>query len=216
MMHSAHPVASQGHAVQLYPLWLRLWHWTNAFFFLMLIASGASLHFAGSGWPLIPFETARILHNLFGLLLTFAYGGYLLANLFGRNGGHYRPQWPGLPGRLWQQARFYGVGIFRGEPHPFPATVRCKFNPLQQITYLGVMYGGMPVLILSGILFFFPEWAPERFLGMDGLWTVGITHYLLGLFLTAFMLGHIYLATAGETVLGEFRNMIFGAKAGEE
>jgi thiosulfate reductase cytochrome b subunit len=212
----SHSVTATGRTVQLYPLWLRIWHWSNAVSFLMLIVSGASLHFAGSAWPLLPFDTARILHNLFGILLTVAYSGYLLATLRGRNGIHYRPQWQGLLGRLWQQAHFYGVGIFRGAPHPFPATARCKFNPLQQVTYLSVMFGGMPLLIVSGLLFFFPELAPERLLGMDGLWAVGIAHYVLGLFLTAFMLGHIYLATAGETLTGEFGKMIFGAKAGEE
>ncbi|MEO5350275.1 MAG: cytochrome b/b6 domain-containing protein [Magnetococcus sp. YQC-3] len=209
-----HPRSGEG--VELYPVWLRIWHWSNALSFIILIVSGVSLHFAGSTVPLLPFNTARVLHNVFGLLLTFAYGVYALATLFGRNGIHYRPRLAGLPGRLLRQAMFYGVGIFRGEPHPFPATARCKFNPLQQVTYLGVMFVFVPLLILSGLLFFFPEWAPEQFLEMDGLWVVGVAHFLLGLLLTAFMLGHLYLATAGETLLGEFRKMIFGARAGEE
>ncbi|MEO5341703.1 MAG: cytochrome b/b6 domain-containing protein [Magnetococcus sp. MYC-9] len=199
--------------VQLYPLWLRLWHWSNALSFLMLIASGASLHFAGSEAPLIPFDTARVLHNVFGIFLAVAYGAFVLATLLGSNGRHYRPRLRGLPGRLLRQAMFYGVGIFRGEPHPFPATAQSKFNPLQQVTYLGVMFGGLPLLILSGLLFFFPDLTPAQFWEMDGLWVVGVAHTLLGVLLTAFMLGHIYLATAGETVLGEFRKMVFGARA---
>ncbi|MEO5364108.1 MAG: cytochrome b/b6 domain-containing protein [Magnetococcus sp. DMHC-8] len=211
-----HHPAPPADGIELYPVWLRIWHWSNAGSFLMLIATGISLHFAGADVPLMPFDISLILHNIFGVFLTFAYLLFALTTLLGRNGSHYRPSWPGLIGRLLRQARFYGVGIFRGEPHPFPATARCKFNPLQQVTYLGVMFGGMPMLILSGLLFFWPELAPEQLLGMDGLWVVGTAHHLFGLLLTAFMMGHVYLATAGETVLGEFRKMIFGARAGEE
>lgn len=209
--HTQHP---QG--TELYPLWLRLWHWSNAFSFVMLIMSGVSLHLAGSDFPLIPFDTARILHNIFGIFMTLAYLAYAVTTLLGNNGIHYRLRLEGLLERLLRQALFYGVGIFRGAPHPFPATARCKFNPLQQVTYLGVMFAGVPLLILSGLLFFWPEWAPERFLGMDGLWVVGVAHTLFGLLLTAFMMGHIYLATAGETLLGEFRKMIFGERIEED
>ncbi|MBF0584207.1 MAG: cytochrome b/b6 domain-containing protein [Magnetococcales bacterium] len=212
---NTHPSPSSG-GIELYPLWLRVWHWCNAISFLMLILTGVSLHFAGAAIPLIPFNTARILHNIFGIFMTLAYLVYALATVSGRNGIHYRPRWEGLLGRLLCQARFYGVGIFRDEPHPFPSTARCKFNPLQQITYLGVMFAGVPLLIVSGLMFFWPELAPAQFLGMDGLWVVAVSHYLFGLLLTAFMLGHIYLATAGETLLGEFRKMIFGARVEEE
>ncbi len=217
MNTALHPhAAHSGDGIELYPVWLRIWHWSNAFCFLVLIASGVSLHFAGSGVPLIPFNIARMVHNIFGFILILGYLIFVLTTLLGANGIHYRLRLEGLVGRLLRQAMFYGGGIFRGEPHPFPPTARSKFNPLQQVTYLAVMGAGVPLLILSGLLFFFPELAPERFLGMDGLWVVGVAHYLLGLFLIAFMLGHLYLATAGETVLGDFRKMIFGERAGEE
>lgn len=202
--------------VELYPVWIRVWHWINALSFVMLIVSGLSLHFAGSSMPLIGFNNARILHNIFGILLSINCVIYLLATLTGNNAKHYKPQWKGLINRLNRQALFYGIGIFRDEPHPFPATIHCKFNPLQQMTYLGVMFIAMPLLILSGVLFFFPEVAPERFLGFDGVWLVGVSHYLIGLFLTTFMIGHIYLATAGETLFGEFKKMIVGSKCSEE
>ncbi|MBF0162628.1 MAG: thiosulfate reductase cytochrome B subunit [Magnetococcales bacterium] len=210
-----HP-AHRKNGVELYPVWLRIWHWSNALSFVMLIASGVSLHFAGSDLPLIPFDRARVLHNIFGWLLLCAYLVFVATTLLGSNGVHYRPQWSGWMGRLLRQALFYGVGIFRGEPHPFPATARNKFNPLQQVTYLGVMFVAMPLLILSGLLFFWPQWVPEQLWEMDGLWVVGVVHYLLGVLLVAFMMGHIYLATAGETIWGEFRKMVLGARAEEE
>jgi thiosulfate reductase cytochrome b subunit len=40
---------------------LRVWHWTNAALFPLLIATGVSLQFAGADDRLIGFDTARIL-----------------------------------------------------------------------------------------------------------------------------------------------------------
>ncbi|MBF0294490.1 MAG: cytochrome b/b6 domain-containing protein [Magnetococcales bacterium] len=201
---------------ELYPVWIRVWHWCNALSFLALLVTGVSLHFAEPGAPLISFETARVAHNLFGILLGCGWLVFVAGNLWSRNGIHYRPRLHGLLIRLLIQGRFYGVGIFRDEPHPFPATRDAKFNPLQQVTYLMVMYGAMPLLILSGLAFWFDGLTPERVLGMDGLWIAGVVHYLLGLFLTLFLIGHLYLATAGETLLGEFKKMVFGSTLTEE
>ncbi|MBF0370657.1 MAG: cytochrome b/b6 domain-containing protein [Magnetococcales bacterium] len=198
--------------IQLYPVWIRIWHWTNALLFLALTFSGMSMRFAGSGAiPWIPFNTARLLHNSCGILLAVGYVAWFVGNILSGNWRHYVPELKGLIGRLIEQTRFYAVGIFQDAHHPFPATARSKFNPLQQLTYLGVMFVAMPVLIVTGILFFFPEYAPESFLGFDGLWPLAILHYITGLFLMIFLIGHIYLATAGETVIGEFKKMVFGS-----
>ena len=201
---------------QLYPLWLRIWHWSNVVGFLVLIVTGVSLHFATSGSMLIPFNTARVLHNIFGIGLSVGWLIFLIGNFKQGNIVHYKLRLQGLLPRLIKQAMFYGVGIFKGEHHPFPSTAHCKFNPLQQVTYIFVMFVVMPGLIISGLLFFFPELAPEKFLDMDGLWIVGVLHYVIGVFLVTFMIGHIYLATAGEEVTSEFKKMLFGSKLTEE
>ena len=57
-----------------------------------------------------------------------------------------------------KQARFYLYGIMKGEPHPFAATTTDKFNPLQQLaSYLGVMFGLVPLLLITGVLCLYPE-----------------------------------------------------------
>ncbi len=203
-------------SIELYPLWLRIWHWSNALSFILLIVTGASLHFAGANGFLIPFNTARLLHNFFGILLGIGFIAYAVGNVISGNGRHYRPRFQGLTGRLLKQAQFYGSGVFQGEHHPFPPGRDAKFNPLQQMTYLAVMFGAMPLLIVTGLLYLFPEWLPERFLGIDPLWPVAIIHYLIGLFLTLFMIGHLYLATIGEKLTSEFKKMLFGFKLLEE
>lgn len=192
------------------PLWLRLWHWTNALLFLALLVTGVSLHFAMPESPLIPFAAARTVHNVAGIAISILYGTLIVANAVTGNGRQFLPRLKGFPARLKRQQAFYASGIFKGEARPFPMTPERKFNPLQQVAYLGVVYGAMPVLVVSGFLFMFPELAPDRLLGMGGLWPIAVLHYLIGLFLSVFLIGHVYMATAGETVLSEIKMMITG------
>ena len=60
-----------------------------------------------------------------------------------------------------------------------------------------VMYLLMPALLITGIMFLWPELAPDRIMGVDGLLPVAMAHYVLGFFIVLFMLGHIYLGTLG-------------------
>lgn len=196
-------------SLYLYPLWLRLWHWTNALLFLALILSGVSMHYSGTEW-LMPFATARVVHNTAGILLTIAWVGFILANALGGNGRHYRIRWRGLVGRLIAQTRYYLVGIFRGEPHPFHATESMKFNTLQQLSYLGVMYGLMPLLIVSGWAFLYSVYLPETILGIGGVWVAALTHVVVSYLLVLFLLVHLYIITTGETVFANLRAMISG------
>lgn len=135
----------------LYPLWLRIWHWTNATLYIVLILTSISMHYPSPDNPLIPFKTARLIHNTAGILLVFMYLDFLIGNIFTWNGKHYIPNFRGLFQRIYLQTRFYLFGIFKGEPHPFEADENSKFNPLQQITYITIMFVFMPLLIISGL-----------------------------------------------------------------
>lgn len=190
----------------LYPLWLRMWHWLNALLFISLSITGISLHF---GAEFIPFAIARQVHNISGLMLTANWVYHVVGSIRSGNWRHYVPPRKGLLSRVIRQANFYRSGIFRGEPHPFKPTRTQKFNPLQQVTYLGVIYFAMPVLIANGLVYMMPELAIDLF-DRGAIWLVAAVHYLVALFLFVFMLGHIYLATAGSTITADFRTMIGG------
>jgi thiosulfate reductase cytochrome b subunit len=196
--------------LMLYPLWLRIWHWSNALLFLLLVTSGVSLHFAGPDSALIPFRTARSIHNVSGLLMVAGYLVYLVNNIRSNNIRHYIPIWQGLVDRLIIQSKFYGLGIFKGEHHPIPPTENQKFNPLQQLTYVAIMYLAIPAMVITGIMLLMPEYAPDQFLGMGGLWPVAVLHYLIGIGLTAFLISHIYLASGGKTITHDLKKMIHG------
>ncbi|MBF0563408.1 MAG: cytochrome b/b6 domain-containing protein, partial [Alphaproteobacteria bacterium] len=74
---------------------------------------------------------------------------------------------------------------------------------------VGVIYVAMPILIANGLVFMMPELAVDVF-DYGGVWLVAILHYTVGYFLFIFMLGHIYLATTGETLSADLRSMITG------
>ncbi|WP_373509760.1 cytochrome b/b6 domain-containing protein [Thiocapsa sp.] len=196
-------------SLYLYPVWLRLWHWMNALLFLTLITSGVSMHYAGADW-LMPFATARVVHNTAGILLTVGWIGFVAANARSANARHYRIRFRSLIGDLIAQTRYYMIGIFRLEPHPFQVTETMKFNALQQLSYLGVMYGLMPILVVSGWAFLYSVYLPETLLGVGSVWVVAMTHVVVSYLLALFLLVHIYIITTGETVFSNLRAMITG------
>ena len=196
-------------ALYLYPRWLRAWHWINALLFLVLMYTGASMHFGGGG-GLMPFDLAVTVHNTAGILLTLGWIGFVIGNLRTANGRHYRVRWAGLIGRTLAQAGYYLVGIFRDAPHPFRVTADAKFNPLQQLSYLGVMYLLLPLLILSGWSFLFSVELPETLFGVGAVWIVALIHVLTSYLLALFLLVHLYIITTGETLLTNLRAMLTG------
>ncbi len=58
---------------------------------------------------------------------------------------------------------FICLALCRGQI-PFPATTQSKFNPLQQVAYVGVMYGLLPLLLLTGLLCLYPQAVETCFL----------------------------------------------------
>ncbi len=201
-------------SLYLYPGWVRAWHWINAALFIVLMVTGASMHFAGAAW-LLPFGTARMLHNVAGILISVAWVGFIVGNLVTGNGRHYRVRLRGFLGRLVAQSRYYAVGIFRNEPHPFHPSEEEKFNTLQQLSYLGVMHLMMPVLILSGLAFLLSVYLPETLFDLGGvaigtLWVVAMVHLTVAWLLSLFLLVHLYVITTGETPLTNLKAMLTG------
>lgn len=196
--------------IYLYPFWLRVWHWSNALLFLILIWTGASMHYAGTSSLLIRFDIAITIHNICGIALTFFYLYFAIVSIVTGNIKHYLPRPRGLAQRLFRQGRYYLWGIFKGEPHPTHATLDNKFNALQQLTYLKIMYLFMPLLLVTGWLLFYPERFPDKVFGAGGIWPVAVLHTVLGFFGALFMFGHFYLATTGSTITANFKGMWTG------
>lgn len=195
----------------LHALPVRIWHWMNALCFLVLIVTGAQIRYRDV-LSLTTFKTAVDIHNVFGFLLL---GNFLLwaaYYLLTRKLKVYIPD-PNLKnfvlGAL-KQARYYGYGIFVGEPNPFHASPDNKFNPMQQVAYFNIMLMLLPLQIATGVLM----WDIHRFSAaisfLGGIKIVDTAHVFLTLFFTSFLFVHVYLATLGHTWATHIKAMFTG------
>ena len=194
----------------LYPVWIRIWHVINAINFLLLVYTGIALHYATTGNSLMKFETAVNIHNICALLLTFNYGVFVVGNIISGNGKYYRGWKKDMTENLWTQAKFYISGIFKKEPHPFAINKQRKFNPLQKISYVVVMYVCMPLIIISGLGLMFPETIIAQFLKISGLALTDFLHQIMGFVLFIFLLVHLYTCTLGDKPVTLFKSMLNG------
>ncbi len=192
------------------PLLLRIWHWSNALLMILLMISGINLHFSYLPVTIMSFELSIAVHNVSGITLSVLYILYLLWNGYTGNWRQYVPKLNGLTDNINRQNYFVMRGIFKGDPPPVLPTQEHKYNVVQQITYFLVMYGAMPLLIITGLVFFFPEVAPESLFDFNGMVLVAISHYVTGFVFVMFMIGHIYMGTMGITVSAGIKMMITG------
>ena len=196
--------------IYLYPVWVRLWHLLNAVLCLILIVTGISMQFSNPKFPMIRFDLAVSIHNIVGIILSGNYFLFFLGNLFTHNGKYYKLIFPGLYSRLMIQFRYYTRGLFKGETSPFPLNSERKFNPLQQVTYVGAMYVLIPVIIVSGWALLYPEVIPARFLWSSGLHLTDLLHIIAAFLVSLFMFIHVYFCTIGKTPVSNFKSMIDG------
>jgi len=211
MIESREPDSpAQSHRVYILPGWVRAWHWTNALLILTLIVTGISLHFADDKLLLIEFSLAVRIHNIAGVLLVALYAFFVIANAVTGNWWQFVPRPPGVLKRCMAIQRYYVLGVFKGEPEPFQVTREENFNPMQAITYWIIMYLVLPVVIVTGLIFLYPQAAPTELFGMDGLLPIAMLHYLSGAIIVVFLVAHIYLCTFGKKVSSTFKTMITG------
>jgi len=196
--------------IYLLPLWIRVWHWTNAALIITLAVTGISLHFADPKLPLVEFSLAARIHDIAGIALVAVYSLFVIANIVSGNWWQYVPKPPGILERCWIQGKWYIWGIFKGEPHPYRVSEEANFNALQALSYWAIMYMVMPVMLLTGLVFLVPELAPDRAFGFDGLLPVAVLHYLTGAVIVMFMIAHVYLGTTGHTASSMLKTMITG------
>ena len=190
--------------------WIRIWHWSNALLILILGITGMSVHFADPERVLVEFSLAVRIHNIAGVTLIVAYAIFVIANIVSGNWWHFVPKPPGIAKRIFVQAKWYAFGIFRGDPHPHEPTEAEHFNALQAVTYWNVMYLLMPVILITGLIYLYPEFAPDKLFGFDGLLPIALLHYLAAVAILLFLLSHIYLGTTGKTVGQMFKMMLTG------
>jgi len=182
---------------------------TNALFCLILIITGLSIQFSNPG-TVVKFNAAVSVHNIAGIILTISYAAFFLGNLFTANGIFYVITVKGFLLRIKKQFYYYTIGIFRREEPPFPVNDEYKFNPLQQVTYVILMYVFVPFVVLTGWGLLYPEIIINSFWGFSGLDLADLMHITAGFAISIIMCVHIYFCTIGKNPTSNFKSMING------
>jgi thiosulfate reductase cytochrome b subunit len=194
----------------LYPIWLRIWHASNAILIILLIITGISLQYSTNEYIRIRFDLAVSIHNVSGILLVINYLFFIIGNYSTRNIRYYILEWKGLPQRIMQQSMYYLSGMFKGEKSPFPVSKDRKFNPLQKVSYVVTMYLFVPIVMITGIALLFPETILPRFLGFSGIQLTALLHAVAGFLISIFLVVHVYICTTGKPVTKNFKSIVTG------
>jgi thiosulfate reductase cytochrome b subunit len=200
---------TQPTSIYIHPAPVRIWHWLNAAGFILLVVTGFQIRFAEI-LGLFSLQNAIRIHNFIGFVVIANYLLWL-GYYFGTGRiGIYFPDLRTFVARAARQLRYYGYGLFRGEPNPHIMTPENKFNPLQQKAYLGLMFVFLPAQMISG-LFLWKVKGFENYIDLlGGVKIVDTIHVLLFFFFTTFLIAHAYLATLGHTPLAHFKAMVTG------
>ena len=99
--------------IYLYTRYERFWHWLQAALITVLLVTGFEVH---GTFSLIGFERAVEIHNWVGLtwLVAFAFFVFWIHTT-----GEWKQYVPTTK-KMFEVIRYYVIGIFRGESHPFP------------------------------------------------------------------------------------------------
>ncbi len=188
--------------VYLYTRYERFWHWTQALLLIGLGMTGSEIH---GVYRWLGFEKAYKLHTLLGWGLVVLVAFTIFWHFTTGQWKQYLP----TTERVGTLIRFYTVGMFRGEPHPYKKTELSKLNPLQRLTYLGFKLLIVPVLGTTGLLMIFynrlAAWGLSVSLG-----ALATLHTAAAFLLLAFFILHVYMTTTGHTVFSNLKSMILG------
>ncbi len=203
------PQRPKAKKVYMYRFYERLWHWTMAAGIIILVLTGLEIHHTGN-FALFGLQNAVVIHNILAAVLVI---NAFLALFYHLTTGEIR-QFFGFNRKFMKEAvlqvYYYLYGIFKGAPHPIDKSVERKLNPIQQLTYIGLLNILLPFQVVTGILMWGADKWPSFFEKLGGLTYLAPIHYLGSWLFLAFLAVHIYLTTTGYTVFSNIKAMITG------
>jgi thiosulfate reductase cytochrome b subunit len=195
--------------IYLHPLPLRVWHWVNASLVILLLVTGIQLRVPGVP-SLGPRHPALWVHRYAGWAMAASYVFWLAYSLATRNLSRQHAVRRRDLGRIFRQAKFYLISIFKGEENPFRPTPEEKFNPLQKLAYGAIMCIFAPILVVTGLLCSDILFIRKYILLWDVAGVVNAMHVLGAYVFALYLIVHLYMATLGRTIFSHIRAMIVG------
>jgi len=195
--------------VYMYDFYERFWHWLQTAVILLLIFTGLVIH-KPEMFGMFSFRYMVQLHNILAAILVINAALAFFYHLASGQIRQFLPRPRGFFDQAFELTRYYLVGIFKGDPHPFEKSRQRKMNPMQQITYLMVLNVLLPLQIITGVLMWGASRWPELVDRIGGLPLLGPFHTLIAWLFAAFILLHVYLTTTGPTPTAHIKAMMLG------
>jgi thiosulfate reductase cytochrome b subunit len=199
----------QTEQVYMYDAYERFWHWLQTVTIILLLMTGLVIH-RPDLFGMFSFPHMVTLHNLLAIVLVANAALALFWHLASGQIRQFIPRPRGFFDQAIVQAKFYLHGIFRGHEHPFEKTYRKKLNPLQQISYFGLLNVLLPFQIITGALMWGVQQWPQIATMLGGLPFLAPFHTLIAWLLATFVVAHVYLTTTGATVGQGVNAMVTG------
>ncbi|HNT25107.1 MAG TPA: cytochrome b/b6 domain-containing protein [Anaerolineales bacterium] len=195
--------------VYMYAVYERFWHWLQTFTIVLLLFTGLIIH-RPDLFGFLSFRHMVTLHNVLAVILVVNAGLSLFYHLVSGEIRQYIPRPYGFFDQAIVQAKYYIQGIFKGDAHPFEKTMDKKLNPLQQVTYFGILNVLLPLQIITGALMWGVQEWPEIADMLGGLPFLAPFHSLVAWLFGAFIVAHVYLTTTGYKPLTGIKAMMSG------
>ncbi|MGD8347189.1 MAG: cytochrome b/b6 domain-containing protein [Lysobacterales bacterium] len=197
--------------IYLHPMPVRIWHWANALGFVLLILTGLQIRYADI-FKVISFETSVQLHNWIGFIIIINWFLWFFYYMTSDKITNYLPDFNASDfiKRYFEQAQYYGYGIFVGEERPHDVQPYDKFNPMQKLTYQFVMLITVPITFFSGLMM----WNVDYFAGLiefaGGIRVVNTVHVIMFIIFVFFIFLHAYMGMLGSKWWSHYKEMFTG------
>jgi len=195
--------------VYMYDAYERLWHWLQTLVIILLLFTGLVIH-RPDIFGMFSFRHIVTVHNVLAAILVINAGLSLFWHLASGEIRQFIPRPYGFFDNAIVQAKYYLQGIFKGKQHPFEKVKDKKLNPLQQVTYFGLLNVLLPLQIVTGALMWGVQRWPQASSLLGGLPFLAPFHSLIAWLFASFIVAHVYLTTTGVTVFDDIRAMVTG------
>lgn len=196
-------------SIYMYTFYERLWHWLQTITILVLAFTGLVIH-KPEMFGAFSFNGVVLVHNIMAGLLVANAVLALFYNLVSGEIKRFIPEPHGFFNQAIVQSKYYISGIFKGEEHPFEKTRTNRLNPLQKVTYFGILNVLLPLQTITGILMWGVQHWPQTAAKLGGLPFLAPFHTLVAWSFISFIVAHVYLTTTGHTPMAGVKSMIVG------
>jgi len=195
--------------IYMYESYRRFWHWMQTASIVILLFTGLIIH-RPETFGAFSFRGVVTVHNVLAVILVVNALLSVFYHIATERMQEYIPRPYGFFDDAIVQAKYYMVGIFKGEGHPFEKRPDSRMNPIQKATYFAILNVLLPLQMLTGVLMWGVQKWPEITNWFGGLPWLAPFHSFVAWTFASFIVGHVYMTTTGATPLEAMRGMVTG------